>query len=98
VEVRASQADKGDAVRAILREMDPNAPAAYLGDDNTDESAFRAIQGRGLSVLVRPRWRQTAARLWLKPPDELLDFLARWLKVSQRRNAFGGEAAAAVNR
>jgi trehalose-phosphatase len=98
VEIRAPQADKGDAVRTILREMGPNTPAAYLGDDTTDERAFRAIHGRGLSVLVRPRWRQTAAQLWLKPPDELLDFLARWLEACRERNTFGGEPAAAVNR
>lgn len=98
VELRAPQADKGDAVRAILREMDPNTPVAYLGDDNTDESAFRALQGRGLSVLVRPLWRQTAAQLWLKPPDELLGFLARWLEACRAGNAFGGETAVVVNR
>ena len=56
------------------------APVAYLGDDTTDESAFRAIEGRGISMLVRPKWRQTAAQLWLKPPDELLDFFGQWLK------------------
>ncbi|MBZ5600500.1 MAG: trehalose-phosphatase [Acidobacteriia bacterium] len=97
VEVRASQADKGDAVRAILREMEANTPAAYLGDDTTDESAFQALQGRGLSVLVRPRWRQTAAQLWLKPPDELLSFLARWLRAC-RAGAASGKTAAAVKR
>jgi trehalose-phosphatase len=98
VELLAPEADKGDAVRAVLREMDPNTPAAYLGDDTTDESAFRALDGRGLSVLVRPRWRQTAAQLWLKPPDELLDFLARWLEACREGTTFGGETAAAVNR
>ena len=38
-------------------EIGPHAPVAYLGDDATDESAFQALQGRGLSVLVRPTWR-----------------------------------------
>ena len=97
VEICARETDKGDAVRTLLSEVGPNSPAAYLGDDNTDENAFRAIQGRGLSVLVRPRWRQTAAQLWLKPPEELLRFLTRWLEACQRRGAFGGETAAAVN-
>jgi len=45
------------------------------------ESAFHTMQGRGLSVLVRSEWRQTAAQLWLKPPDEVLDFLGLWLKA-----------------
>ena len=97
IEIRAPEADKGDVVRTVLSEMEPDTPAAYLGDDATDEHAFRAISGRGLSVLVRPRWRQTAAQLWLKPPGELLDFLTQWLEAVRGRDAVGGEAAAAVN-
>jgi len=98
VEIRARQADKGEAVRAFLSEISPDTPVAYLGDDSTDESAFRAIEGRGISVLVRPEWRPTAAQLWLKPPDELLDFLGLWLKVCIQPNGFDSGAAAAVNR
>jgi trehalose 6-phosphate phosphatase len=97
VEIRPPHADKGDAVRTLLREVDPDTPAAYLGDDTTDEPAFRAINGRGLSVLVRPKWRDTAAQLWLRPPEELLDFLRHWLEVSLRRDEFGGRTAVAVN-
>ena len=37
-----------------------------------------ALQGRGLTVLVRRERRKTAAQAWLKPPEELLDFLVRW--------------------
>src|SRR5712692_6196620 len=70
IEIRASQADKGDAVRTFLSEISPDIPAAFLGDDITDESAFRAMQGRGISVLVRPRWRKTEAQFWLKACTE----------------------------
>ncbi len=97
VEVRAREADKGDAVRAFLGEISPGTPVAYLGDDNTDESAFQAMQGRGISVLVRSIWRQTAAQFWLKPPDELLDFLGLWLKTCCEHDASNSGAAAAVN-
>jgi len=97
LELRASEADKGDAVRVLLDEMSPHAPAAYLGDDATDESAFRAMQGRGISVLVRPEWRRTAAQWWLKPPDELVDFLGQWLKTCAERDAFNNGASAAAN-
>jgi len=98
VEIRAYEADKGIAVSAFLRQISADAPVAYLGDDNTDESAFEVMQGRGLGILVRPKWRHTAAQLWLKPPDELLDFLGLWLKTSNGRGAVEGGAAAAVNR
>lgn len=79
VEMRMPDLDKGDAVLTILREMGPNVPTAYLGDDTTDERAFRALGSRGLGVLVRPRIRRSTARVWLKAPDELLEFLSRWL-------------------
>ena len=97
IEIRAPQADKGDAVRTFLSEISAEMPTAYLGDDSTDESAFLAMQGRGVSVLVRPTWRQTAAKFWLKPPDELVNFLGLWLKASVKDDALGHGAAAAVN-
>jgi trehalose 6-phosphate phosphatase len=97
VEIRAPQADKGEAVCGFLREIAPGVPVAYLGDDTSDESAFRALVGRGLSLLVRPEWRQTAAQLWLQPPEELLDFFSLWLKVCIERDAANGNASTAAN-
>lgn len=79
IEMRMSNCDKGDAVRTILEETGPEAPVAYLGDDLTDERAFFALGSRGLTALVRSEWQQTAAALWIKPPEGLLDFLTRWL-------------------
>lgn len=96
VEIRVAEADKGDVVRLLLDEEEPGTPAAYLGDDATDEHAFQAISGRGLAVLVRPLWRRTAAQLWLKPPNELLDFLTRWQQATRRHGARGGEVVTAV--
>jgi trehalose-phosphatase len=81
VEMRMPDLDKGDAVRIIVQETGPDSPIAYLGDDMTDERAFRALGARGLSILVRPIPRKTAAHFWLKPPEELLDFLSRWLSA-----------------
>lgn len=97
VEIRAPEADKGDAVRTIMSEMNPDTPAAYLGDDTTDEHAFQAMNGRGLSVLVRPQWRATAAQLWLRPPDEVLELLAQWLQACQERGDSSPEKTLAVN-
>ncbi len=82
VELRYPGRDKGDAVNTILEEVeDEDYGAAYLGDDLTDEDAFRAINGRGLGVLVREELRPTLADVHLKPPDELLAFLNKWSKV-----------------
>ena len=81
VEIRMRGIDKGDVVRVIIHEMGSATPIAYLGDDTTDERAFEALEGRGMSVLVRPDWRRTSARAWLRPPEQLLDFLERWLRA-----------------
>jgi trehalose-phosphatase len=77
IELRAPGRHKGYVVETLLAQV-PGAVAAYLGDDNTDEDAFRALHGKGLSVLVRPEFRETAADVWLRPPAELLEFLDRW--------------------
>jgi trehalose 6-phosphate phosphatase len=79
LELRTARPDKGDAVAAILRESDTNAPVVFLGDDLTDEDAFQALEGRGLSVLVRSEYRETRANAWLRPPHELISFLEQWL-------------------
>ncbi len=79
LEVRAPGKTKGDAVRTVLSEARQEVAAAYLGDDQTDETAFRAIKGRGLAVLVRPEQRPSSADVWLRPPDELVHFLQAWL-------------------
>ena len=90
VELRAGR-DKGDAVRSILEEASGGravaVPAAFLGDDITDESAFRAVnalQSSHLTALVRAERRETAADVWLRPPGELLGFLQRWLESLPR--------------
>ena len=86
LELRAGR-NKGGAVQAILAETDreeaAQIPAAYLGDDFTDEAAFVALKGRGLSALVRRRWRETGADVWLNPPGALRQFLQSWLKTCE---------------
>lgn len=84
-ELRAQGPNKGSVVRSVLREESRETPAAYLGDDLTDEDAFVALGMRGLSVRVLPPGaaanagdRASAARSTLNAPDELLQFLQRW--------------------
>ena len=84
VELRAGST-KGDAVRRLLTETSAGTPMAYLGDDVTDEHAFHAIEGHGLSVLIRRQWRPTAAQLWMRPPAGLRAFLRGWLRATESR-------------
>ena len=86
LELRAGR-DKGGAVEAILAEEKADAPVVYLGDDLSDEAAFRAVNravGPHLSVLVRREERPTEAEAWLRPPAELRMFLGRWLEALQK--------------
>lgn len=81
LELRIPGIHKGKAVEAVLAESGPAAAIAYLGDDQTDEDAFRALKGKGLSVLVRRDRRESDADIWLQPPEELIGFLKKWLQA-----------------
>lgn len=81
LEMRMEGFDKGRAVAAIMAKFTQQDFAAFLGDDQTDEEGFAMIRKLGgLGVLVRQKCRDTAAALWLKPPEALMAFLELWLK------------------
>jgi len=78
LELRVSSANKGDAVRKALGER-AASPAVYIGDDITDEDAFRAINNlKGLSILTLPVERETCAQARFHTPTELFAFLRQW--------------------
>jgi trehalose-phosphatase len=70
---------KGDATRWIVEDVErrSGAPAwvVFVGDDVTDEDAFRSIE-RGIGVLVGQR--ESAARFQLDSPKDVAALLA-WL-------------------
>lgn len=50
----------------------------YIGDDLTDEDAFRALKGKGITVFVgSPGARRTAAVYYLRSPAEVLKTLKK---------------------
>ena len=70
--------NKGRAVVWLLETMGVKPMEAcplYIGDDRTDEDAFRAVQRRGIGVIVSEHPRLTAARYTLKNPAEVEYFL-----------------------
>jgi trehalose-phosphatase len=83
VELRSTDRTKGTAVEQVLAQEPAALPAAYLGDDLTDEDAFAAMGNRGYSILVRTEVRESCAQFWLRPPEELLAFLDQWIAASQ---------------
>lgn len=78
IEIRPVDATKAIAVQRILLEAGEQCLPAYLGDDLTDEDAFQALPGHGLGVLVGDEPRPSNATLFLRRPDEVLEFLQRW--------------------
>ena len=91
-EVRPEAAwDKGKAVRLLMRRYGKGGRRSgllpiYIGDDLTDEDAFRVIEkyGEGISVFVGESEQESAARYYLKSPDEVETFLSRLLEITQR--------------
>jgi trehalose-phosphatase len=70
--------DKGKAVLWLLDMLgleQGNVLPIYIGDDRTDEDAFRALESRGIGILVSEEPRHTAASYWLKDSAEVERFL-----------------------
>ena len=66
IELRVSSCNKGHVANEIATEMG-DAPIAYLGDDRTDEDAFRALQGRGLNCSRSSRTSSYVGRIVVAP-------------------------------
>ena len=82
IELRCTGRSKGDVMRELLVELPRGATAAYLGDDETDEDAFRTIAGRGLGVLVAEGPRRTAATHVIAP-SAVAALLGEWLRLAR---------------
>jgi trehalose 6-phosphate phosphatase len=81
--------DKGHAVDWLLERLEldqPDVLPVYVGDDVTDEDAFRSLAGRGITLAVRDGDRRTAADFVLADPDDVRRFLV-WLCAAAADNA-----------
>lgn len=70
--------DKGRAVSWLLSELgldDPQVLPIYIGDDVTDEAAFRAVRGRGLGLLVSDHPQPSSALYRLRDTDHVAALL-----------------------
>jgi trehalose-phosphatase len=96
-----ARVDKGTAVLTLaarLHALDGEASIVFIGDDRTDEDAFRALrlrQQKAVTVRVTPDERTgTAAEFAVADPEEVLFFL-KWLRHErgiEARRAAGGKA------
>jgi trehalose-phosphatase len=79
VELRAAARDKGTAVRELVAFVPQGAAAVCLGDDVSDEDAFREVAPFGFGLRVGPDERPTLAAGRLPTADDVEAFLATWL-------------------
>lgn len=86
VEARPKGWHKGKATEHILNNIGyTNIFPVYIGDDTTDEDAFRYIGNHGLTIFVSNNSKKSSsAQYWLKNPDDVLLFLESLLEVEQR--------------
>ena len=81
-EVRLSiKWDKGKALEFLLESLGyadcSNVLPVYIGDDGTDEDAFKVLRnrGQGAGILVTRFPKDTLASFSLRDPTEVKDFL-----------------------
>lgn len=91
--------DKGHAVLHILRERygpgwSEFMRVIYVGDDETDEDAFRSLRGLGMTFRVGPATQPTRARRRLSDVDAvetLLNWIAARPPSAKTRKALAAE-------
>ncbi|XAR62173.1 Trehalose-phosphatase [Bertholletia excelsa] len=75
--------DKGNAVEFLLESLgyanSDDVLPIYIGDDRTDEDAFKVLsdRGRGFGILVSKIPKETNASYTLQEPNEVMKFLQR---------------------
>ncbi len=83
---------KGKALLSLLDSLKLNTPDVvpiYIGDDVTDEDAFRALRGRGIGIVVWDNPRSTAATFHLDDPEQVRVVLEQLYEFLKRRNHHG---------
>jgi len=81
---------KGKAVNWIMKTLDLDDEEKYLplfiGDDITDEDAFRTLSKKGLTILVGTHGQNTAAQYSLKNVFQVKEFFETILKIKKGTN------------
>lgn len=88
--------DKGKAVGHLLTNLEldkEDVVPIYLGDDNTDEDAFKFLKqrGNGIGILVSSKVKTTDANYSLLDPMDVLHFL--WRLISRQSSTTNGGSA-----
>jgi alpha,alpha-trehalase len=76
--------DKGRAIYWLLEQLELDSVEVlpmYLGDDTTDEDAFQALSGQGVSIRIGSADEPTQADYVLQDSQEVKQFLQELLKI-----------------
>lgn len=86
IELRPKGWDKGKAVNLLIEKtaQTKQTMTIYIGDDTTDEDAFKQIKDNGITIYVENKTkRSTAAQYYLKNPSEVYEFLQSLCDLDQ---------------
>jgi trehalose 6-phosphate phosphatase len=84
IELLATGRNKGRAIKAIIGDKASHVYPIYLGDDLTDEDAFKVVaQVGGHGILVNGKKRPSRAHFQLMPPEGVVDFLRLCLLMKE---------------
>ena len=78
IEVRCPQRDKGVALAELVSGVPPGSLIVYLGDDETDEDAFRFLQSVGVGIKIGNPGEWTYATAVLEDTSQVVQFLRQW--------------------
>jgi alpha,alpha-trehalase len=84
--------DKGKALLYLLKALYTDSSKVvplYIGDDITDEDAFRAISDRGVTIVVGREKLETAAHYALRDPNEGAKFLQDLAELAEKEASKG---------
>lgn len=78
--------NKGKAVEWLLKKLqarrEKHTLLIYIGDDTTDEDAFKALRGKGLSIAVGKPGKSSAS-YFLNNTGEVISFLKQIAEIKQ---------------
>lgn len=78
--------DKGTALLSLIDTLYADSSKVlpvYIGDDDTDEDAFRAVSDSGIAIAVGTEKRRTAALYALRDPDEVARLLHELVALAE---------------
>ena len=93
VEIRSLGINKGNSILALVEEQPGGSLNVYVGDDDTDEDAFRqlSVSDRGVGIKVGSPEVPTAASGFLDDCEGVKSFLETWWRITSSKYTREGE-------